>query len=220
MLKQPFYQRVIQPNSIADKILTLEENILFTEDQIKKLLNIPTYISLNSLIDKNINEIAEFTLYDISESFIEYRGIITNDILTEVALDDYKTGKAIKLDKEGKWYMDKTGITLRHAKVIFLTHDLQRQICGNNYINHDPTKVQDKCIEVLLCKPSDLDKWVAISTLRKLTPDELVQYLEWKVQQHIPDCKDKKYLLKRVTAATATNFNFKRLGNYVKLLSK
>ena len=48
----------------------------------------------------------------------------------------------------------------------------------------------------------------------------LLQYLEWKVQQHIPKCTNKKYLLKRVTAATAPNSNFKRLENYVKLLSK
>ena len=57
-------------------------------------------------------------------------------------------------------------------------------------------------------------------SLRKLTPDEMLQYLEWKVQQHIPNCTNKKYLLKRVTAATAPNSNFKRLENYVKLLSK
>ena len=56
--------------------------------------------------------------------------------------------------------------------------------------------------------------------ITKLTPDEMLQYLEWKVQQHIPNCTNKKYLLKRVTAATAPNSNFKRLENYVKLLSK
>jgi len=54
----------------------------------------------------------------------------------------------------------------------------------------------------------------------KLTPDEMLQYLEYKVQQHIPTCSSKKYLLKRVTAITEHNSNFKRLNNYVKLLSK
>ena len=57
------------------------------------------------------------------------------------------------------------------------------------------------------------------SKITKLTPDEMLQYLEWKVQQHIPQCKNKKYLLKRVKEATETNKNFKRLENYVKLLS-
>jgi len=89
------------------------------------------------------------------------------EILQEVALDDFETGKAIKLDKYGKWYIDQHGKTLRHAKVIFRTHSLQQQIC-KQYINHDPSKIQDKCIEVLLCKPQGLDKWIAISTLRKL----------------------------------------------------
>jgi len=89
-------------------------------------------------------------------------------ILNEVALDDFEKGKAIKLDKDGNWYVEPHGRTLRHAKVIFLTHELQRQIC-KQYINHDPSKIQDKCIEVLLCKPQGLDDWVAISTLRKLS---------------------------------------------------
>ena len=57
-------------------------------------------------------------------------------------------------------------------------------------------------------------------TLRKLTPDEMLQYLEWKVQQHIPKCTNKKYLLKRVTSNSEHNADFKRLNNYVKLLSK
>ena len=54
----------------------------------------------------------------------------------------------------------------------------------------------------------------------KLTPDEMLQYLEYKVQQHIPTCSSKDYLLKRVTAITEHNSNFKRLNNYVKLLPK
>ena len=58
------------------------------------------------------------------------------------------------------------------------------------------------------------------AALRRLTPDEMVQYLEWKVQQHIPSCNNKKYLLERVTAINKHNSTFKRLENYVKLLSK
>ena len=54
----------------------------------------------------------------------------------------------------------------------------------------------------------------------KLTPDEMLQYLEFKVQQHIPACSSKDYLLKRVTATTEHNSNFKRLNNYVELLPK
>ena len=54
----------------------------------------------------------------------------------------------------------------------------------------------------------------------KLTPDEMLEYLEFKVQQHIPACSSKNYLLKRVTSKTEHNSNFKRLNNYVKLLSK
>ena len=54
----------------------------------------------------------------------------------------------------------------------------------------------------------------------KLTPDEMLQYLEYKVQQHIPACSSKDYLLKRVTAITEHNSNFKLLNNYVDLLSK
>ena len=54
---------------------------------------------------------------------------------------------------------------------------------------------------------------------KTLTPDQFLEYLEWKVQQHIPNCKAKNYLLQRVTAATETNNHFKRLENYVKILS-
>ena len=50
--------------------------------------------------------------------------------------------------------------------------------------------------------------------------EKMLEYLEFKVQQHIPTCSSKKYLLKRVTAITEHNSNFKRLNNYVKLLSK
>ena len=54
----------------------------------------------------------------------------------------------------------------------------------------------------------------------KLTPDEMLQYLEYKVQQHIPTCSSKDYLLKRVTEINEHNSTFERLNNYVKLLSK
>ena len=56
--------------------------------------------------------------------------------------------------------------------------------------------------------------------IQTLTPDQMLQYLEWKVQQHIPECNSKEYLLKRVTAVTETNSKFERLNNYVKLLSQ
>lgn len=56
--------------------------------------------------------------------------------------------------------------------------------------------------------------------LKKLTPDEMLQYLEYKVQQHIPTCSSKSYLLKRITTKSEHNADFKRLNNYVKLLLK
>jgi len=46
----------------------------------------------------------------------------------------------------------------------------------------------------------------------------MLQYLEYKVQQHIPVCQSKEYLLKRVTAANEHNNNFLRQDNYVKIL--
>jgi hypothetical protein len=51
-----------------------------------------------------------------------------------------------------------------------------------------------------------------------LTPDQMLQYLEWKVQKHIPECTAKDYLLKRVTEANEHNINFRRQDNYVKIL--
>ena len=51
-----------------------------------------------------------------------------------------------------------------------------------------------------------------------LTPDQMLQYLEYKVQQHIPDCQSKNYLLKRVTDTNEHNQNFLRQDNYVKIL--
>jgi hypothetical protein len=52
----------------------------------------------------------------------------------------------------------------------------------------------------------------------RLTPDRWLQYLEYKVQQHIPDCRSKDYLLKRVTDTNEHNQNFLRQDNYVKIL--
>ncbi len=54
----------------------------------------------------------------------------------------------------------------------------------------------------------------------KLTPDQMLEYLEFKVQQHIPTCSAKSYLLKRITTKSEHNADFKRLNDYVKLLSK
>jgi len=51
-----------------------------------------------------------------------------------------------------------------------------------------------------------------------LTPDQMLQYLEYKVLQHAPKCTAKNYLLKRVTAINEHNKNFKRRNNYVKIL--
>ena len=54
--------------------------------------------------------------------------------------------------------------------------------------------------------------------LVKLTPDQMLEYLEFKVQQHIPTCSAKSYLLKRVTTKSEHNADFKRLKSYVLLL--
>jgi hypothetical protein len=51
----------------------------------------------------------------------------------------------------------------------------------------------------------DLDKWL--------------QYLEFKVQEHIKVCQSKDYLLKRITEDNEHNKNFVRRNNYVKVLS-
>jgi len=136
----PNNSNLILNNETFNKILTLETEIYFEPD--------------NLLLQEILTQYLLKTQY-------------SDTILAEVALDDYKNGKAIKLDKEGKWYIDIHGKTIRHAKVIFKTHQLQQEICST-YINHDPTKSQDKCIEVLLCKPNGINKWIAISTLRKL----------------------------------------------------
>ena len=51
-----------------------------------------------------------------------------------------------------------------------------------------------------------------------LTPDEMLQYLEYLVQSHIPVCQAKDYLLKRVTEDNEYNNNFLRKEDYVKVL--
>ena len=55
--------------------------------------------------------------------------------------------------------------------------------------------------------------------LIKLSPDQYLQYLEHKVQQHIPDCKSKEYLKKRMNTPTQQNKTLVRKNNYEKLLS-
>ena len=52
----------------------------------------------------------------------------------------------------------------------------------------------------------------------RLTPDQMLEYLEYKVLQHAPECPSKDYLLKRVTEANEHNNNFLRQDNYVKIL--
>ena len=55
--------------------------------------------------------------------------------------------------------------------------------------------------------------------VKKLTPDEWLQYLEWKVAQHSKDCARKEYLLQRA-AENKSNNQFTRQNHYVKLLSE
>ena len=55
--------------------------------------------------------------------------------------------------------------------------------------------------------------------LHHISLDEWLQYLEFKVQEHIPVCQSKEYLLKRVTEENDYNKNFLRKNNYVKILS-
>ena len=52
----------------------------------------------------------------------------------------------------------------------------------------------------------------------RLEPDWMLQYLEYKVIQHIPVCQSKDYLLKRVTDTNEHNQNFLRQDIYVKFL--
>lgn len=57
------------------------------------------------------------------------------------------------------------------------------------------------------------------SAIKTIQPDEWLQFIELKVKEHIPECKEKKYLLKRITKDTPGNKNFKRLNEYVEILS-
>ena len=86
-------------------------------------------------------------------------------ILYELALDDIDNENVTLLDKKRFYYIDKNGKHLRHAKIVFKTHRLQKSLVSK-YRYHDPTKVQDGCIHVLLGKIGK--KWFPISTLRKL----------------------------------------------------
>ena len=55
--------------------------------------------------------------------------------------------------------------------------------------------------------------------LHHISLNEWLQYLEFKVQEHIPVCQSKDYLLKRVTEDNEHNKNFIRRNDYVKVLS-
>ena len=55
--------------------------------------------------------------------------------------------------------------------------------------------------------------------IKFLTPDEMLQFLEYKVIKHIPTCNSKKYLEKRVTEKNQYNKNFRRLNKYVEVFN-
>ena len=98
-------------------------------------------------------------------------------VLWELAKDDIDD-KNVKLVDRRRWfYIDRHGYALRHAKIVFKTHKLQNQLI-KDWRLHDPTKDQDKCIEVLLGKYAGDGKWYAISTLRKLDPNCVVRHKE------------------------------------------
>lgn len=56
------------------------------------------------------------------------------------------------------------------------------------------------------------------NNLIKLTPDEFLQYLERKVQNHIPVCNAKEYLKKRLNKQTVYNQTLTRKHEYEKIL--
>ena len=56
-------------------------------------------------------------------------------------------------------------------------------------------------------------------SLNHISLDNWLEYLEFKVQEHIPVCQSKEYLLQRVTEENEHNKNFFRKNNYVKILS-
>jgi len=88
-------------------------------------------------------------------------------ILYELSLEaSRKYTDTVKLiDNKRYYYVDKHGKTLRHAKIVFKSEKLQDELV-KEWRYHDPTKEQDKCIEVLLGKIGG--KWYPISTVRKL----------------------------------------------------
>jgi len=55
--------------------------------------------------------------------------------------------------------------------------------------------------------------------LYHISLDKWLQYLEFKVQEHIPVCQSKSYLLERILEDNEHNKNFTRRNDYVKLLS-
>lgn len=57
------------------------------------------------------------------------------------------------------------------------------------------------------------------SAIKIIQPDEWLKFIEFKVKKHIPECKEKKYLLKRILAETPGNKTFKRKQEYVEILS-
>jgi hypothetical protein len=56
------------------------------------------------------------------------------------------------------------------------------------------------------------------SPIKALTPDQMLHYLEWKVEQHIPDCTSKDYLLHRIMQDNEYNNDFVRRERYVQIL--
>ena len=55
--------------------------------------------------------------------------------------------------------------------------------------------------------------------LKHISLDNWLEYLEFKVIEHIPVCQSKKFLNQRISAHNEYNKNFIRRNNYVKVLS-
>ena len=55
--------------------------------------------------------------------------------------------------------------------------------------------------------------------LKHISLDNWLEYLEFKVIEHIPVCQSKKFLNQRISAHNQYNKNFIRRNNYVKVLS-
>ena len=105
--------------------------------------------------------------------------------MNEFTLEDVKYVKL--LDKKRFYYVDQNGETLRHAKVIFKNDNLQNRLV-KEWRYHDPTKEQDKCIEVLLGKIKN--KWYPLVTTRKLNPQCILKYKS--IYQSVPKSVLKK----------------------------